>query len=312
MATALIGNTGFVGRNLDRQYKFDARYNSSNITEIREKTFDLVVCAGIRAEKWLANKNPEQDLSGIQNLIDNLKQVKTVKFVHISTVDIYENPEGVDENTVIDPDSGHPYGRNRFHAEKMLQDVFDDILIIRLPALFGMRLKKNFIFDLLNPVPRVIMPDKFKEISKNLHPEDNNFLESCYRINNHYNLVQGLRKDTWEQLLVVLKKAGFTSLNFTHRESVFQYYPLANLRKDIEFAIQHNIDLLNLVTEPLSAHELAKEVFDLDFLNTTDKPPVKYDIKTIHHHLWKHDNGYVYSKDQILGWLKDYCRKNMR
>ena len=308
MPAALIGHTGFVGSNLDRQFTFDGRYNSSNIAEIRNKKFDLVICAGIKAEKWLANKHPEEDLRQILNLIENLKQVKAAKFVHISTVDVYENPVGVDEYTLIDPNGGHPYGRNRFHAEKMLKNVFDDILIIRLPALFGKGLKKNFIFDLLNPIPRVIMPDKFKEIRKNLNPEDINFLESCYSLNTHLNLVQGLNKDTLERLLAILKKAGFTSLNFTHRESVFQYYPLANLRKDIEFAIQQNINLLNLVTEPISSHELAKEVFGLEFFNATGKPPVYYDIKTIHHHHWKHDDGYVYSKDQILGWLKDYRR----
>ena len=51
--TALIGNTGFVGGNLLRQQPFDALFNSKNIDDIAGRSFDLVVCAGVRAEKWL-------------------------------------------------------------------------------------------------------------------------------------------------------------------------------------------------------------------------------------------------------------------
>ena len=52
MSSAIIGNTGFVGSNLIRQRHFDAFYNSKNI---ETKSFDLVICAGVPAVKWLAN-----------------------------------------------------------------------------------------------------------------------------------------------------------------------------------------------------------------------------------------------------------------
>ena len=65
---ALIGYTGFVGGNLSAQRPFDALYNSSNIDDIAGRAFDLIVCAGARAEKWKANADPERDLANIESL----------------------------------------------------------------------------------------------------------------------------------------------------------------------------------------------------------------------------------------------------
>src|SRR4051812_29144381 len=65
----LIGHTGFVGSNLARQARFDATYNSANIDSIAGQEFDLLVIAGVRAEKWIANANPDQDRAGIERLL---------------------------------------------------------------------------------------------------------------------------------------------------------------------------------------------------------------------------------------------------
>jgi hypothetical protein len=46
MAKALIGYTGFVGTTLMKQTQFDDFYRSTNISDIKGKKFDLVVCAG--------------------------------------------------------------------------------------------------------------------------------------------------------------------------------------------------------------------------------------------------------------------------
>ncbi|MFI5206247.1 MAG: pyridine nucleotide transhydrogenase, partial [Candidatus Paceibacterales bacterium] len=73
MGDALIGYTGFVGSNILAQRPFDLLYNSKNISDIANKNFNTVVCAGAPGTKWIANKNPEADLANIQNLINNLK-----------------------------------------------------------------------------------------------------------------------------------------------------------------------------------------------------------------------------------------------
>jgi len=146
---ALIGFTGFVGGNIAHQAKFDEFYNSSNIDEIKGKSFDLVVSCGTPSLRWLANKEPEKDLKVIQNLIDSLKHVKAKKFVLISTIDAYDNPIDVDEDSDINESKQNSYGKHRFMLENFVRENFD-YHIIRLPNLFGNGLKKNIVYDFLN------------------------------------------------------------------------------------------------------------------------------------------------------------------
>ena len=149
MAQALIGYTGFVGSNLDRQMAFTHRYNSSNISSIENENFDLLICAGVAAKKWLANAEPEKDKKGIDDLLKHLQSIQCRKLVLISTIDVYPAPLAVDETTVIDVDLCSSYGRNRLLLERTLSNIFDTT-IIRLPGLFGTGLKKNVIYDFLN------------------------------------------------------------------------------------------------------------------------------------------------------------------
>lgn len=145
----LIGESGFVGSNLKNMYKFDDFYNSKNIQNIEGKEYKTIFCAAPSAIKWLANKDPINDLNSITILINMLKTVKTDKFILFSTVDIYGNNLLGDENKIIDIKNNHAYGRNRFLLEVYVSQLFDT-LTLRLPALFGNFLKKNIIFDLIN------------------------------------------------------------------------------------------------------------------------------------------------------------------
>ena len=62
----LVGYTGFVGSNLYATGKFDAVYNSKNIEEAYGTNPELLVYAGLRAEKYLANNAPEKDMALIK------------------------------------------------------------------------------------------------------------------------------------------------------------------------------------------------------------------------------------------------------
>jgi hypothetical protein len=145
---ALIGNTGFVGGTLARQANFDALYASRNIDSIRGREFELIVCAGMYAEKWRANRDPVADMTALERLIDPLRTVKCERFVLISTVDVYDRPFQIDES--VPADATHPYGRHRRLLEEFVQERFAQSFVLRLPGLFGPGLKKNIIFDLLN------------------------------------------------------------------------------------------------------------------------------------------------------------------
>lgn len=147
---ALIGYTGFVGGTILKQTRFEYLFNSKNIAEIDNQEFDLVVCSAAPAQKWLANKDPENDLKNINGLIEHLKTVKCNTFILISTVDVFKNPINVNESSVIDEENLHPYGLHRRYLEKFVASYFENYLIVRLPGLVGPGLKKNVIFDFLN------------------------------------------------------------------------------------------------------------------------------------------------------------------
>lgn len=148
MRTALIGYTGFVGGNIDNQHVFDDKYNSKNIADIEGKEYDLVVSAANRAEMWRINQEPEVDRAEIEEFISHIHKAKIGKLVLISTVGVYKNPNGANEDTPIETEGLLPYGVNRYYLEQFCQDNFDTT-IVRLPGLFGEGLKKNVIFDLL-------------------------------------------------------------------------------------------------------------------------------------------------------------------
>jgi nucleoside-diphosphate-sugar epimerase len=149
MYGALIGYTGFVGGNLARQARFTDVYNSRNVEMIAGRQFDILVCAAAPGVKWKANADPENDRLAIARLQGHLAQVKVKKLVLISTVDVYRQPAGVDEETPIDSAQLAPYGQHRFELEQFVSSRFD-ALVVRLPALFGPGLKKNIIYDFLH------------------------------------------------------------------------------------------------------------------------------------------------------------------
>lgn len=147
---ALIGYTGFVGSNLVNDLVGADLYNSKNINEIAGKQYDCVICAGVTAVKWWANKNAEKDLKNISVLKDALSSISANKFILISTVDVYEIPRHVTEEDSPRQHGLHAYGRNRLNLEEFVSNKFERHLIVRLPGLFGKNLKKNAIYDLLN------------------------------------------------------------------------------------------------------------------------------------------------------------------
>ncbi len=148
--SGLIGYTGFVGGNLNRQCHFDEKYNSGNFREMHGKHFSRLVCAGVAAVKYLANRDPENDWAKIQELCDVLATVQADQFVLISTIDVYPALENLDEDSDCFDRPNHAYGTHRLRFENFCRKQFPNCLIVRLPGLFGPGLKKNVIFDLLH------------------------------------------------------------------------------------------------------------------------------------------------------------------
>jgi len=148
MSDALIGHSGFVGSTLLRQRSFDAMYRSTDVGTISGRRFELVVCAGAPAQKWLANKDPDGDRARLGTLFDALGTFEARRFVLVSTVDVFESAVGVDEDTPTPYARLGAYGKHRLELETRVRARFPDALVVRLPGLVGPGLRKNAIFDL--------------------------------------------------------------------------------------------------------------------------------------------------------------------
>lgn len=150
MPDALIGCTGNIGTTLLKQRSFDCLYRSTNINEIRGRKFDVVVCAGAPAQKWIANREPDADRRNLESLVSHLGTIPSSQFILISTVDVFRDPVSVDEDTPVEEEGLHPYGLHRRMLEEFVEHRFPNHLIVRLPGLVGPGLRKNVVFDLLN------------------------------------------------------------------------------------------------------------------------------------------------------------------
>lgn len=253
MTRALIGHTGFVGGNLAAQTRFDECYNSTNIETIVGKQFDLLVCCGARAEKWIANAQPEADKAGITKLTRALSTVRAGRVVLISTVDVYPSPRLVDEDTPIENHGGNAYGRHRYELEQWFGSRFET-LVVRLPGLFGVGLKKNVIYDFL-----------------------------------HGNQTDRI-----------------------HRDSVYQFYDLSRLWRDIEICRQAALTVVNFATEPVSVAEVARDAFGFEFTNVPASAAARYDFRTKHDRLFGGENGYLCNRSDVLGRMRAFVQSQQR
>jgi hypothetical protein len=150
VSTALIGHTGFVGGLLASRGCFDRLINRANLEQLRDCRLERVVCAGLPAAKWIANRDPQADRQNVAVLCDVLRTVTARRFVLISTIDVYPRCREADEDFDCAGLPNHAYGLHRLEFEAFVRRQFPHATILRLPALFGPGLRKNVIFDLRN------------------------------------------------------------------------------------------------------------------------------------------------------------------
>lgn len=304
----LVGYTGFVGSNLAKSHNFNGLFNSKNITDAFNQNPDILIYAGIPARKFYANQNPEEDLKIIENAMDNIKKINPQNLVLISTIDVISNPNNFYETDQTDKSKLQAYGYNRLLLEDWAKANFDNCHIIRLPALFGNNLKKNFIFDIINPIPSVIEINKFNELSSK-----NSILNNYYQDNHDgfYKLSSDLAQKDQTTLQNALEELNFTALNFTDSRAEYQFYSLQNLWKHIEISIKNNLPLLHLATEPISASEIYEHIFHTKWENILEGQPAKYNYKTVYDKIFDGQNGYIFNKKEILDDLKSFIQKNL-
>lgn len=298
---ALVGYTGFVGSNIYAAGDFDAVYNSKNIEQAYGTNPDFLIYAGLRAEKYLANNAPGRDMELILQAEKNIAAINPKKLVLISTIDVFKSPKNVDEKSQIDIENLHAYGYNRYQLEVWVREKYPDALIIRLPALFGRNIKKNFIYDYINVIPFMLKEAKFKELAE-VDPELNEYYQPLdngfYKVN-----VSDAAK---ENLKDQFRKLGFSALNFTDSRSRYQFYNLGRLWDDIRIAIDERLTMWHPATEPVSAAEIYEYLTGEDFVNELSGVPADYHYKTIYDELFGGKNGYICNKAEILEDIRKF------
>ena len=313
MKTALVGNTGFVGSNLLSKHQFTYSYNSRNIDQIKnDGPFDIVIYAGVRAEKYLANSQPQIDQDHIDQTITTLSSLKTKKIVLISTVDVYVNPNGVNESTPVDMTELQPYGAHRAQLESKTREIFGDkLLIARLPALFGPKIKKNFIYDLIHFTPTNLNAQAWEEL---IQQGFSSKMSALYQFNaktNFYQLLPDLSTKQSIQLSQFFAKNSFNALNFTDSRNKYSFYDLRCLWDHLQIALKNELSLIHLATEPLVVADIYRAVYPQQkpFVNEFLPQPIIYDLKTQYATIFGGKSSYIFSKDTVLSNVVDFIKQ---
>ena len=271
----LVGSTGFVGGNLLASHDFSAVCHSSDIANHFGARPDLCVYAGVPAAMFLANADPEADLAVMAAARENLRRIAPRRLVLISTIAVYEDSRGRDEDSPMDSENLPAYGKNRLQLERWVRQDHPDALIVRLPALYGKGLKKNFLYDLHTITPAMLRPEKYNELAAKSElvkaaysPADNGF----YKLNG---AVDAAALRAW------FAAADFNALAFTDSRSRYQFYNLGRLWRDISAALAAGLTLLNLTTPPLTAAAVYEAVTGkAGWKNELAKTPFAYDLRS--------------------------------
>ncbi len=304
---ALVGYTGFVGSNIWNEEDFEYGFNSQNIKEAYGLKPDLLIYAGLRAEKYIANTYPNRDMELILQAEENIRKISPKKLVLISTIDIFNQPYQVDELSIVDIKNLQPYGFNRYKLENWVREKYPDALIIRLPALFGKNIKKNFIYDYIKKIPFMLKNSKMEELAQ----KDSRIIRYYEDKNNGFFKIKKLSRNDEKELKIILEGLRFSALNFTDSRSTYQFYNLEHLWRDINFALQHGIQLWHPATEPVSAAEIYQYLTGNQFHNHLDGPSAFYDYRTIYYREFDGKNGYICSKNEVLDDIGKFVQKYM-
>ncbi|MDR1565297.1 MAG: NAD(P)-dependent oxidoreductase [Oscillospiraceae bacterium] len=291
----LVGSTGFVGSNLALQHSFSGCFHSSDIAQAYGLEPDLCVYSGVRAEKFLANKNPAEDKAHIAAAIENIKRIRPKTLVLISTIDVFKNPNGANEASPVDIEGLHPYGLNRRRLEQWAEENIEDVHIIRLPGLLGNGIKKNFIHDMLYPLPAMLNTAKLEELSAK-----EGIISEYYTDQNNgfYKLDDSGRASS--ELAAAFKRIGFSALNFTDSRAVFQFYNLDYIWEHIQIVLKNNIKLMHMAVEPISVGEIYRASTGVDFVNEIAPSPPCYDFYTKYASIFGGEGEYIFNKERVL------------
>lgn len=308
--TALLGYTGFVGSNLSLRHEFSVQVNRKTIQECRGQKFDLVVCAAAPGSMFEANTFPEQDEEKIDALVDELSHIQTEQFVLISSIAVLADFAGGDDETTTSFQQENAYGRHRRKIEVFVEQNFSDSLVIRLPALFGPGLRKNFIFDVINPVPSYLPDHKFDILISSVGSDLRPWILTLYTRDKTNGLLRldraALNRDSRRLALEnIIYSRGLSAVHFHNPKTTHQFYDIGRLWSDIITALDAGISLLHLVSEPLPTYRIYKQLLGREMPDSQAQEHHE-DMRTCHGHLWNVPGPYLVDAATTLESLESF------
>lgn len=99
-------------------------------------------------------------------------------------------------------------------------------------------------------------------------------------------------------------------LDKINKNSVYQYYPIDNLLKDIKKLLNENNKVIHLNSEPIKVDEILHDN-NLNLLNgSLIKKKELYNLKSIYSKKYMNIESYFYNKKKILYYIKKYLHDN--
>lgn len=99
-------------------------------------------------------------------------------------------------------------------------------------------------------------------------------------------------------------------LDKINKNSVYQYYPIDNLSKDIKKLSNENNKVIHLNSEPIKVDEILHDN-NLNLLNgSLIKKKELYNLKSIYSKKYMNIKSYFYNKKKILYYIKKYLNDN--
>ena len=292
-----------------RDIPFSRTYNSRSIDRISGERFDTLVCAGAPATMWRANANPEADLDNLRRLTSALSEAKIDRLILISTIAVFDDASAGYTESNARYEFVKTYGRHRRELELHVLGRYNAV-VLRLPALFGKGIKKNFIFDILNPVPSFVKPEKFAQAravftQDELRLADDVFVFDAGLAMHKLDRVALEASGGRRNLELAFERIGLLASGFTNSDSQYQYYNLANLRRDIETGLENGLVVLNVCSEPWRAGDLHAALVGTPFVNA-GPPVVREDVRTEHASVFGRPGPYLYDRADVLRDLQGF------
>lgn len=299
----MIGHTGFVGQNLARQFAFDACFNSRTIGKSAGLRCRTLVCAAAPGSMFEANRQPDRDRAQIAALIAALDRIEADCVVLISTIAVLSAFSAEDEASASF-EMETPYGLHRHLLESHVAARAGQVLVVRLPALHGAGLKKNFLFDLLNPMPSMLTPSRLEDLKEAIGGGYADLAAQLYRFDEDLSLflldrhaleASGKRRELDQRTTA----AGMAASTFTNPASRFQYYDLNGLWDDICRCLKAGLETVHLGTAPIEAGLIHQRLVGATMPQNAARVHLE-DMGTAQASLWGMSGRYIADQDEVL------------